>query len=350
LTPFVNSTFRKTSLNRDVEIRSLRLILLLLVIWLPNTVSSQNKLFNQDSLTIVFRNFGNQIKEMVRENGKGSISAAILINNSVIWAHAYGYANQKNKIKSDSSFLYRVASITKPFTATLMMILVEEGILVLEDPVEKYLPEVQNLIDYHNYEPITIRQLAAHTSGLLGHAQISDVYKGPVRIWEQKLIEAIPKTGFQSKPNEKFNFSNIGYDLLGLTLSRAASKPYVELIQDKIITPLGLKNSFFAIPDSLNKKIALGYQKNIFGVSSRLSKRGLAGLGCSVPSGSLFSTPVDLLKFTSGILRTSENMIISEDAQKLILTNPGKEIGDYFGFFVFSDETNKDYVNHSGSL
>src|SRR5688572_9738629 len=87
-------------------------------------------------------------KDLLADSIEGSMSVAIVKDNKIIYSRAFGYSDRKTKALADTSTIYRTGSITKSFTAFLMMQLVEEGIIKLNDPVEMYLPEVKNLIGY----------------------------------------------------------------------------------------------------------------------------------------------------------------------------------------------------------
>jgi CubicO group peptidase (beta-lactamase class C family) len=107
---------------------------------------------------------------------------------------------------------YRIGSITKMFTATMLEQLVEAGKLQLSDPVEKYFPEVNTILNrYKDASPVTLLQLATHTSGLSREPDHTDKYvKGEPEVWRQTLIAALPHVGYEFKPGEKYSYSNIG--------------------------------------------------------------------------------------------------------------------------------------------
>src|SRR5580698_488247 len=180
------------------------------------------------------------------DNLNGSISAALVKNGQVIWAEAQGDAGSG---PADTNTVYRIASITKMFTATLFLQLVEEGKVRMDDPVEKYVPEVKSIQGYADQPPVTLRELASHTSGLRREPELADRDDGPVDQWENKLLACIPATSFDSRPGTGFLYSNIGFAILGLALERAAGEPYVQLVQKRIFTPLHMDHSFFSVPE-----------------------------------------------------------------------------------------------------
>ena len=151
------------------------------------------------------------------------------MGDEIIWSKAYGTSNIDNKIMADSITIYRTGSISKSFTAFLMMQLVQEGTIELDEQIEKYLPEISELNGYSASTKITFLQLASHTSGLIREPYLENAASGPIEEWESKVLQSIPKTSFQSKLGEKFSYSNIGFGILGLTLSRAAEKSSYKL-------------------------------------------------------------------------------------------------------------------------
>ena len=115
----------------------------------------------------IIAEFCNRLNRDIKKDAvHGSISVAIVKNDKVIWAGAFGYTTRDKDIAADTNTIYRIGSITKTFTATVLMQLVEEGKVKLDDPVEKYVPEIKSLQGYSDNTIITLRQLASHTSGL----------------------------------------------------------------------------------------------------------------------------------------------------------------------------------------
>ena len=234
-------------------------------------------------------------KDITDDTLAGSISIAIVHKNQIIWSKAFGYADKDNKTPADTSTIYRIASLTKSFTAMAMMQLVEKGVLKLSDPVESYLPEIKNLKGYHEANKITFFQLATHTSGLEREPHLENASKGTIQTWESKVLECIPTTSVKTTPGKKYNYSNIGYAILGLALERAAKKPYMTLITDNIFAPLQMDNSFFIVPSDKMGKLAKGLVINSSGRLTLESSSSAYGYG--LPAGGIYSTPDDLLKF-----------------------------------------------------
>ena len=129
------------------------------------------------------------------DNIDGSFSLAIIHKDSILALESYGNAS-KNTI-------FRIGSISKSFAGFLMLQLQQEGILDINDPVEKYLPEIKSLVDYGKYSPITLKQLATHTSGLERESRSRDVNVrfGKIDEWENNLIQAISEICLPLNPS-----------------------------------------------------------------------------------------------------------------------------------------------------
>jgi len=258
----------------------------------------------------VIAKFADRLRNDVKIDAvHGSISAAIVKNGRVIWAEAFGYAARDKNISADTGTIYRIGSITKTFTATILMQLVEEGKVKLDESVEKYLLEIRSVKGYSTNTVITLRQLASHTSGLNREPDLPGSYLGPVDQWESKLLSCIPYTSFKSSPGTEYHYSNIGYALLGLTLERASGIVFIKLMQKKIFTPLHLDNTFFLVPQGKMAELAGGFvnfrdDKSEEISTSAQSQQGVDSAlgGYIIPCGGIYSTARDLAKISIALM------------------------------------------------
>jgi CubicO group peptidase (beta-lactamase class C family) len=296
----------------------------------------------------VITRFSNQLKtDLAKDNLHGSISAAIVKNNKVIWSGAFGYAKRRKNILANTGSIYRIGSITKTFTATLMMLLVEDGKLKLDDRVENYLPEIKKLQGYDAYHKMTFRQLASHTSGLNREPAMKDFDVGPLAQWEAKLLSCIPHTSFNSKPGQQILYSNIGYALLGLAISRAAGVPYMQLVQQRILAPLHMKDTFFALrPDKMGR-LAEGMANNGANVNTAQPLAELKGRGYKVPNGGIYTTPRDLAKFVMSLMGYQSLLTAKNRAQMQVVPSGGNNYG--FGLVIFNKPP-LHIIGHAGAV
>jgi CubicO group peptidase (beta-lactamase class C family) len=235
-----------------------------------------------------------------------------------------------------------------------MLQLQQDGMLDINDPVEKYLPEIKSLVDYNKYSPITIKQLATHTSGLDRESRSRDenVRFGKIDDWENNLIKAIPETSFRSKPGERFGYSNIGFAILGLTLSKVAEKPYIELVQEKIFRPLGMNNTYFHVPENQKGNLANGMAG---GPTAELDferpKNEQKEVGYRIPNGGIYSSPNDMVKFMKACMGYSNLLNINNITLLQTTQTPTTRLrSNYsFGFDLYSDQ-GINTVGHAGSI
>ncbi len=296
--------------------------------------------------------FASQLEKDAVEDEVASISAVVFKGTTLLWSGAYGFADRNRRIEADSNFIYRTGSISKSMTAVLMMQLKEAGILKLSDPVELYLPEVKNLKGYREHVPITLRQLASHTSGLIREPQLSNAAYGPIENWEDKVIESISHTSFLTSPGQRYSYSNIGYGILGLAISRAARRPFMELMQEKIFDPLGMTSSCFIVPDRDQSRLATGYAGGATGFDAEHPAQEHRGRGYKVPNGGVYATPNDLARFAAGLLGLSPTPILTRESREqitTIVTPEDPHDGYGLGFrIVQNDELY--IVSHGGSV
>jgi len=243
------------------------------------------------------------------------VTIGIVSGPELVWAKNYGFADIENEKQATTNTVYRIGSITKQFTALMLLQLVEQGKVHLSDPVEKFFPEVNRISGrYPGSPPITLIQLATHRAGL--SEEPDDVGKfstGSVSQWEQQLIAALPKLRFEQEPDTHFIYSNIGYAILGAALSRAARQRYTDYVQEHILAPLGMWHTRFEPDGQMTSVIAKGYVLHDGAVDSKQALEELKnGRGYKVPNGALFTTLSDMARFVSFELGYGPEKVLSK--------------------------------------
>ncbi|WP_433475924.1 serine hydrolase domain-containing protein [Spirillospora sp. CA-142024] len=158
-----------------------------------------------------------------------------------------GVADIRTGAPVDPRSRFRIGSLTKPFTATVVLQLVGEGRIRLDAPVERYLPGVVRGADNDGRE-ITVRQLLQHTSGLpdvLDYLTPMDVLKDPLRHWEARdLVDIALPHPREFTPGEGWGYSNTNYLVAGMIIERVTGRPYGQEIRRRVLVPLGLHDTF----------------------------------------------------------------------------------------------------------
>jgi CubicO group peptidase (beta-lactamase class C family) len=290
----------------------------------------------------------------------GSVTAGVVAGKELIWSKSYGDADMENKRAADTDTVYRIGSITKMFTALMLGQLVEVGNVHLSDPVEKYFPEINTVQGRFAYAPpITLVQLATHTSGLAREPDHSDEYvTGALADWEKKLITALPHTHYLFEPGTRFFYSNIGFAVLGAALSRAAGQSYTEYVPTHIFRPLGMIHSALERNAQILPHLAKGYQvmaRNA-GLDAEFSQREHeAGRGYKVPNGAIYATVGDLARFASFLMGQGPESVLKtatlERFQKQSLVSSDLVFTHGYGIgFEVDRRENYTAFGHGGSV
>lgn len=185
-----------------------------------------------------------QLEALFSDYSEADPGAVLVIsrNGKEIFSKTFGYANLETRTKIDSETIFEAGSVSKQFTATAILLLVQEGEISLSDDVRKYIPE---LSDYG--EVITIRHLLTHTSGLKDWRNIAYITGWPTstRVYTQDFaLNLICKqSSLNFKPGDQYRYSNSGYDLLGLIIERVSGESFGRFIRDNLLGPAGMENS-----------------------------------------------------------------------------------------------------------
>ena len=291
------------------------------------------------------------------KNPIGSVTIGVVSGTKLIWTRSYGAADMGKHVLADSATVYRIGSVTKMFTGLMLDQLVEIGTVHLSDPVRKYFPEISAVQDkFPNAPPITLMELATHTSGLGREPDNMDWYDhGATRDWEKQLIAALPQLHFAADPGTRYIYSNIGYAALGEALSRAAEQPYLSYIPSHIFKPLGMTHTALELTPEAQPHLAKGYEVTADGVDTATPLREQAGRGYRVPNGAAYTTVGDLAKFASFLMGNGPDEVLKINSlhqdldQVIVPANSRMTEGYGLGFMV---RRRTDYVafGHGGDL
>ena len=295
--------------------------------------------------------------DLVEEN-LGGITIGIVSGGHLFWTKSYGYADTEKKIPATKDNVFAIGSITKQFTALMLLQLVEQGKVRLSDPVEKYLPEVKKLQNqFADAPPITLIQLATHTSGLDREPNDEQMLyiKGHVPEWDKKLIATIPLTRFIYEPGTRYSYSNIGYAILGAALSRAAGEPYVEYVQKRILKVLGMSDTAFLLDDKMKKNRVKGFLiENGKADAEEPERQVREGRGWRIPSGGLYSTVEDLARFVAFELGEENTEVLSKKFLEANFRRVYSAFSDFnYGYgigFQFFRRGSLNALGHTGVL
>jgi CubicO group peptidase (beta-lactamase class C family) len=291
------------------------------------------------------------------KDDRASVTVGIVSGQSLMWSKSYGYADMEKKLAAAPDTVYRIGSITKQFTALMLLQLVHDGKAHFSDPVEKYFPEINKVKGrLPGAPPITLIQLATHTSGLAVEPENLDKYlKGPVSDWEKVLIAALDETRYALEPGTQFLYSNIGYAILGAALSRAAGQPYVEYIQTRVFKPLGMTDTAFEPNDRIRARLARGYVLRNGEVDWETAEHEHQGRGYKVPNGAIYTTVGDLSKFLifeigDGPESVLDKLSLEQNFRRVITAGADLVNGYGLGFQLMRGHNDLVLLGHNGAV
>lgn len=294
--------------------------------------------------------------ELAKDN-QGSATVGVIAGRDLVWAKSVGYADMEKKTPATTDSVYRIGSITKQFTALMLLQLVEEGKVRFSDSVEKYLPEINRVQGRQAwYPPITLIQLATMTSGLDREpADLATYLKGPVSAWEKVMLSALPQVRFAYEPDTRYLYSNVGYAILGAALGRAAGKPYVDYVRERIFLPLQMPNTAFEPNPVIQPRIAKGYGISGDGrTDAETPAREHEGRGYKVPNGAIYTTVGDLAKFVAFELGQGPDNVLKQKTWEDNLSRTNSSSNDFssgYGVgFMVTRRGEFVYYGHSGSV
>ncbi|WP_299426431.1 serine hydrolase [Sphingomonas bacterium] len=277
------------------------------------------------------------VTDALTKSGVPSASVAIVRGGRIVFAKAYGKQSETIAVATPER-PYQIASISKQFTAAALLMLEDEGKLSLDDTVAKWIPDITD------GDKISIRQLLSHTSGLQDYWPQDYSFalmakpttpQGIVDRWAKKPLDFQPGTAWQ--------YSNTGYVVAGMIAEKAAGKPLLAYLQEKVFKPLGIK----AIDQDLavGKNYPQGYQRFALG-PVRVEKP--AARGWLFAAGELSMSASDLAKWD--IARMNRTLLPADDWQAQETTvklTSGKDTGYGLGVTAGTNDGRR-FVEHSG--
>lgn len=334
---------------------SQRIFLLCVVLWLLPSACA----FAQDTLLVRMQPFVD----------RHELAGAVMLvgdTNGIRHSEVIGFADISANRRMSSETVFWIASQSKPMTAAAVLMLVDEGRISLDDPVEKFLPEFrsqmvvaekddQHILLRRPAQPVTIRQLLNHTSGMPFRSEV-----------EQPTLDALPlatavrsytMTPLQTEPGTHYQYSNAGINTAARILEVVSGLPYEEFMQKRLFNPLGMTNTTFWPTEEQASRIALSYRPTTdktnlepFPISQLTYPLSSRTNRFPMPAGGLFSTAGDTMKFCQMILNKGEFAgirILSEAAVSELTKRqtPGSVKESYgLGFSV-----NADSFGHGGA-
>ncbi len=280
------------------------------------------------------------LKEFQKNKLIPGISAGVAQNDKIIWIEACGVADIENNIPATVQTHFRIASISKSITAVGIMQLVEKGKIKLDDDARNYIP----------YFPkkkwkFTVRQLLNHTSG------IRNYYKGEFDNTKhystlKDAVGIVIQDSLVYKPGTKYDYTTLGYNLLGAIIEYASGLSFEEYLRKNIFEPADMHSTYLDYQNRIIFNRSRLYIRNKYRI---LENAPLADLSNKFPGGGICSTSEDLLKFSINLL--NGKLIKPETLDSMLVPTKlknGTRINYGLGFTLGSDNSGRKYFAHEG--
>lgn len=236
------------------------------------------------------------IQSQMAYRGLPGMSVGVVYDQELIWAKGFGFADVEKKIPATPATLYRMASVTKTFTATAIMQLRDAGRLNLDDPVAKHLPWFKIKSPFGDAPAITIRHLLTHTSGLPREAAYPYFTDNKFPTLDQ-IKETLPNQEAIYAPETRWKYSNLALALCGEIVAQVSGEPYEVYVRDHILKPLGMDSSTVLFPVETRERLAVAYGRRM--PDGKREIRPDTDSKGITPAANLSSTVEDLARYLS---------------------------------------------------
>jgi CubicO group peptidase (beta-lactamase class C family) len=276
--------------------------------------------------------FDKVMKEQFPLNETG-VTVLVSSRGKIIYKKAYGRANVELNVPMQADHIFRIASLTKQFTAIAILQLMEQQKLNLHDSITRFIPDypMQGLT-------ITIEHLLTHTSGIRDYTSIKDSgQRFKMDFTPSEMINYFQNQPMRFEPGTRYEYSNSNYFLLGHIIEKITGKSYQQYLEDNFFRPLGMANSFYADDKKLIKNRAVGYTK----AGNQIENATAISMTQPYAAGAILSTVEDLFKWQQAL--QTYKLVKKETLQKAFtrykLAN-GKETSYGYGWrFGFIQES-----------
>jgi D-alanyl-D-alanine carboxypeptidase len=267
---------------------------------------------------------------------------AVVREGKVVLSRGYGLANVEHSVPATPETVFQLGSITKPFTASLVMLLVEDGKLGLDDPISKHLSDLPAA-----WSEVTVRHLLTHTSGIKSYTGIPSFRENFRKDYTQKeLIQLVAGEALEFQPGEKWAYNNTGYFLLGMLIEKLTGKSYGDAMQERLFGPLQMTATRVNDVRTVIKNRAAGYDVE----AGQLRNAEYLSMTQPFAAGVLVSSVMDLAKWDAALYTdTPLKASVREQMWTSYQLKDGSRAGYGFGWSTATQNTHRR-IGHGGGI
>ena len=280
------------------------------------------------------------VHAMMEESGVPGVSVAVGLNGRILWSEGFGWADLEQSVPVSTLTKFRVGSVSKPMTAAAIAILMDEGRLDLDAPVQEYVPNFPE-----KRWPVTTRMAAGHVAGIrhyrgeemLSAVRYPDVISG-LAIFQDDPLEFEPGTDY--------SYSSYGWNLVSAVVEGAAGEPFLAYMRDRVFEPLGMRHTAAGHTDSIVVDRTRFYER---GEDGRILNAPYVDNSYKWAGGGFLSTPEDLIRFGTAhlgpVYTSAESLETLFRSQQL---NSGEATGYGIGWMSSVNDRGQRIVSHTG--
>lgn len=266
---------------------------------------------NADKYADKLRDYEEFVRKQMEKDKIPGLTIGFYIDDYV-WVKGFGYADLENKVPAKAESAYRIASVTKPFTATAILQLVEKGKIDLDAEIQTYVP-------YYPKQqwPVTVRQLLVHLGGGQHGSMLGPEYVSP-----REVVGRISKHPLKFEPGTKYEYTTSGYNLLGAAIEEVTGKSFDDYLRENIFLPLGMTSTRMNSERELIPNRVRTYER----VKGGIKVAHFVDVSSRFGGGGLISTMPDLLKWARGV---DSGKVLSKNSLDLMYAPVAMKNGRY---------------------
>ena len=281
------------------------------------------------------------LETMRTERGTPGLSAAVGVDGQVVWAEGFGWADVENRVPVTEDTKFRVGSVSKPLTAAAMGILIDEGRLDLDAPVQQYVPSFPE-----KPWPVTSRMVAGHLAGIRHYAGDDEFLSTRMYGSVGEGLEIFADDDLLFEPGDRFSYSSYGWNLLSAVVEGASGEEFLPYMDARVFDPLGMTSTVADHTDSI-----IPHRTRFYEVAEdgRVYNSPFVDNSYKWAGGGFLSTPSDLVRF--GMAHLDGDLLRPETIEMLWTsqrTTAGEETGNGIGWFLETKPDGTQTVSHGG--
>jgi D-alanyl-D-alanine carboxypeptidase len=283
------------------------------------------------------------VQEFMQTPGAVALSVAVAVGDEMLYERTPGFADLEFDVPADAETMFRIGSITKQFTAAAIVRLAEQGELAIDDPLTQFLPDYPT----HGHE-ITLRHLLTHTAGVPNYTALGPAWYSVAarELPDEELVALWKDRPLDFEPGERWSYSNSGYYLLGMVITKVSGQPYADYLQKEFFEPLHLTRTRYDSNGEVLRNRAQGYGWE----DERFWNDRLIGMSQPGAAGGLISTAGDLVRWQRALV--TGKVVRPESYEEMTLPyllNGGGETTYGLGLSL-EDRGGRRCISHGGGI